>query len=61
MLTSKNTTYEFPLEEVKKAIAKEMNVEPEKMEIEAIMEDYGDDRFGTSYRKVTGIKVTVRN
>lgn len=61
MLTAKNTTYEFSMDEVKKAIAKEMNVAPEKMEVEAVMEDYGDDRFGSVYKKVTGIKVTVKN
>lgn len=60
MLTAKNTTYEFSLEEVKKAIAKEINVDPSKMKIEAVQEERGDDRFGPTYKEVTGIKVTVK-
>lgn len=55
-----NTTYEFSLEEVKKVIAKELNIEPEKMKIEAVTESYGDERCGTNYNKVTGVKVTIK-
>lgn len=61
MLMAKSTTYDFSLEEVKKTIAKEMNVSPDKMTIQAIAEERGDDRFGTSHSEVTGILVTVKN
>lgn len=61
MLTAKSTTYEFSLEEVKKAIAKEINVIPEKMTIQAITEERGDERFGPTSKEVTGIRVTVKS
>lgn len=61
MLKAKSTTYEFSLEEVKKAIAKEMNVMADKVEMEIVTEERGDDRFGSTYKEVTGVRVKVKS
>lgn len=59
-MIAKTTTYEFSLEEVKKAIVKELGVDPNKTVIEAVLVETGDERFGGSRKEVTGIKVTVK-
>lgn len=61
MLTSSITTHTFSLEEVKKAIAKEIGVDPSKTEIEIVQQERGDDRFGQTWKEVAGVKITVKN
>ena len=61
MLKATTTTYEFSLEEVKKALAAELKVEPSKMSIETVIVERGDDRFAPTWKEVTGVKVTVKN
>lgn len=59
-MIAKTTIYEFSLEEVKKAIVKELGVDYDKTVIEAVTVEIGDERFGATTRKVTGVKVTVK-
>ena len=61
MLKATTTTYEFSLEEVKKAIAAELKVDFSKMSIETVTVERGDDRFGPTWKEVTGVKVTINN
>lgn len=59
-MIAKNVTYEFSMEEIRKMIAKEMNVDVEKTEMTVTQEERGDDRFDSTWKEVTGVKFKVK-
>lgn len=62
MIVASKTTYEFNLNEVKKMLAKELNVATEAITVEYYMIDNSDDRYGAvPHYQVKSIKVTVNN
>ena len=62
VLKASSIEYKFDLSEIKKMIAKELNVQEAAITVEYSLEDISDDRFERSSRYVVkNIKVTVDN
>ena len=57
--TSKVTTYNLEIEELKELFAQQLGAQKSNVTVEAIMKTSGDDRFGTESSYFSGIKVTV--
>lgn len=61
VLKSKTTQYTFSLEEMKKLIAKDMNLPVEAIQVYYDIKEVGGDSMGSypGVKKVTEIRVTV--
>ena len=59
-LSAQTTTYELSVADLKALVAKELNVvDEQKIRIEFMTKEVGDDRFGPTSRETIGVKVHV--
>lgn len=59
-IKASTTTHEFSLIELEKMFAEQLDVPQTKITVEYVLTTMGDERWSTTYQKVTSVKVTVR-
>lgn len=61
ILVAREETYEFDKAAMTKLIAADLNVPEDKVKVEFVIQNTGDDRFGGGYNnyEVTSIRVRV--
>jgi hypothetical protein len=62
-MLSRKTTQEFSLEQIKTLIVKELQIDEakNKVTLEVVMTETGDERFGPTSKSANGIKISVES